>query len=74
MSSNEVYVDLGFKSDGIIRLSELTDDPTASPEDIVKIGDVIDVFVIRVDDGEGNVLLSKKIRGCVSPFVLFAII
>ncbi|NLY43848.1 MAG: bifunctional 4-hydroxy-3-methylbut-2-enyl diphosphate reductase/30S ribosomal protein S1 [Clostridiaceae bacterium] len=60
MSSNEVYVDLGFKSDGIIRLSELTDDPTAVPEDIVKIGDVIDVFVIRVDDGEGNVLLSKK--------------
>lgn len=60
MSSNEVYVDLGFKSDGIIRLSELTDDPTATPEDIVKIGDVIDVFVIRVDDGEGNVLLSKK--------------
>jgi 4-hydroxy-3-methylbut-2-enyl diphosphate reductase len=60
VSNNEVYVDLGFKSDGIIHISELTDDPSVSPEDIVKVGDEIEVFVVRVDDGEGNVLLSKK--------------
>ncbi len=57
---NEVIVNLNYKSDGIIPASELTDDPTLAPEDIVKVGDVIDVFVIRVNDVEGTVLLSKK--------------
>lgn len=56
----EVLVDLGFKSDGIIPLSELSDDPTADPADLVKVGDEIEVFVIRVNDVEGQVLLSKK--------------
>lgn len=57
---NEVIVNLNYKSDGIIPISELTDDPTVTPEDIVSVGDVIDVFVIRVNDVEGTVLLSKK--------------
>ncbi|WHH59465.1 bifunctional 4-hydroxy-3-methylbut-2-enyl diphosphate reductase/30S ribosomal protein S1 [Petroclostridium sp. X23] len=60
VSENEVYVDLGFKSDGVIKASELTDDPSLNPKDLVKVGDPIKVFIIRVDDGEGNVLLSKK--------------
>ena len=42
------------KSDGIIPASELTDDPTLTPSDVVKVGDVIDVFVIRVNDAEGK--------------------
>ena len=56
----EVIVDLGFKSDGIIPASELTDDPDVKPADIVKAGDVIEVFVVGVNDGEGKTLLSKK--------------
>lgn len=56
----EVLVDLGFKSDGIIPMSELSDDPTANPADLVKVGDEIEVFVVRVNDMEGQVLLSKK--------------
>ncbi len=56
----EVIVDLGFKSDGIIPASELTDDPDVKPADIVKPGDVIEVFVVGVNDGEGKTLLSKK--------------
>ncbi len=56
----EVIVDLGFKSDGIIPASELTDDPDAKPADVVKPGDVIEVFVVGVNDGEGKTLLSKK--------------
>ena len=56
----EVIVNLNYKSDGIIPASELTDDPTLTPEDVVKVGEVIDVFVIRVNDVEGTVLLSKK--------------
>ncbi|MDP4132382.1 MAG: bifunctional 4-hydroxy-3-methylbut-2-enyl diphosphate reductase/30S ribosomal protein S1 [Bacillota bacterium] len=57
---NEVIVNLNYKSDGVIPMSELTDDPSLKPEDIVKVGEAIDVFVIRVNDVEGQVLLSKK--------------
>jgi len=56
----EVYVDLGFKSDGIISMEEFSDDSEFKPEESLKIGDEIQAFVIRVNDGEGNVLLSKK--------------
>ncbi len=41
-------------------MTELTDDPTMKAEDIVKIGDVIEAFVLRVNDVEGTVMLSKK--------------
>ena len=57
---SEVYVDLGFKSDGIIPMQEFSDDADFNPEKSLKIGDEIDVFVVRVNDGEGNVILSKK--------------
>ncbi len=60
ITDNEVFVDLKYKSDGIIALSELTNDPDLTAHDVVKVNDEIEVFVIRVDDGEGNVLLSKK--------------
>ncbi len=56
----EIFVDLGYKSDGIIPIGEYTDDPDFKPEENVKIGEEIDVFVVRVNDGEGNVMLSKK--------------
>lgn len=56
----EIYVDLGYKSDGIINVSEYSDDPDFKPETSLKIGDEIEVYVIRVNDGEGNVMLSKK--------------
>ncbi|NLK88131.1 MAG: bifunctional 4-hydroxy-3-methylbut-2-enyl diphosphate reductase/30S ribosomal protein S1 [Clostridiaceae bacterium] len=56
----EIYVDLGYKSDGIIPVSEYTDDPDFKPEASIKIGDEIEVFIVRVNDGEGNVMLSKK--------------
>ncbi len=56
----EVIVDLGFKSDGIIPASELSDDPEVKPSNIVKPGDEIQVFVVGVNDAEGKTLLSKK--------------
>lgn len=59
-NNSEVYVDMGFKSDGIIPMNEFTDDPDFNPEENLKVGEEVDVFVIRVNDGEGNVLLSKK--------------
>ncbi len=57
---NEVYVDLGFKSDGIIPMQEFSDEIDFDPEKSLKVGDEVDVFVVRVNDGEGNVMLSKK--------------
>lgn len=56
----EVFVDMGFKSDGLIPIEEFTDDVDFNPSESIKIGDEIEVFVVRVNDGEGNVLLSKK--------------
>lgn len=58
--TGEVSVNLGYKSDGIIARTEFSDDVNVNPADVVKPGDEIEVFVIRVNDGEGNVQLSKK--------------
>jgi len=60
VNSNEVYVDLGTKQQGVIPASELTDDPGAKPEDVVKVGDVVDLIVLKPNDQEGIVTLSKK--------------
>ena len=60
ITPTEISVDLGTKQSGYIPLSELTDDPTVKAEDIVKIGDLIETFVMRVNDVEGTVMLSKK--------------
>ena len=60
VTPTEVHVDLGIKYTGMIPLSELTDDPTAKTEDLVKVGDEIDVVVVKPNDAEGTVLLSKK--------------
>lgn len=60
IKGNEVIVDLGFKSDGIITLDNLTDDGSARPEDLLKVGQEIEVFVVNVNDAEGKVLLSRK--------------
>ncbi len=59
-ATGEVAVDLGYKSDGIIARSEFSDDANVNPSEVVKAGDEIEVFVVRVNDGDGNVQLSKK--------------
>jgi len=60
VTSNEVHVDLGIKYTGIVPFSEMTDDPSAKMEDLVKVGDEIEVIVEKFNDAEGTVLLSKK--------------
>ncbi len=60
ITPTDVYVDLGYKADGVIHADELTDDPSVSPADVVKIGDEIEVFIVHVNDVEGYVKLSKK--------------
>ncbi|MGM9663030.1 MAG: bifunctional 4-hydroxy-3-methylbut-2-enyl diphosphate reductase/30S ribosomal protein S1 [Oscillospiraceae bacterium] len=60
INATEVVVDLGCKQPGYIKVEELSSDPDAKPEDIVKVGDEIEVFVIRVSDVDGFAQLSKK--------------
>ena len=60
VTSTEVIVDLGFKSDGIIARSEFSDDTSTELAELTKPGDQIDVWILRVNDGDGNVVCSKK--------------
>jgi len=59
-NNTEVFVDLGYKSEGIISMDQFSDDPDFDPQKDIKIGEEIDVYINRVDDKEGNVYLSKK--------------
>ncbi|MEG0910986.1 MAG: S1 RNA-binding domain-containing protein, partial [Ruthenibacterium sp.] len=60
VSPNEVQVDIGTKQTGFIKLEELTNDPSAKAEDLVKKGDELDLVVTKVNDQEGVIYLSKK--------------
>ena len=60
IGTTEVQVELGTKHTGYIPYDEVSTDPTVKPEDILKVGDEIEVFVVRVNDQEGTVQLSKK--------------
>ncbi len=60
ITPTEVHVDLGCKQAGYIPMDQLTDDPDAKVEDIVKVGDEVELFVVRVNDVEGYATLSKK--------------
>ena len=53
VTDDEVCVNIGYKSDGLIKRSDLVDQD-------VKIGDEIEVEVVKVNDGEGNVILSQR--------------
>ncbi len=57
--SNEVVVDIGTKQTGFVPADEMSDD-NAKLEDLVKIGDEINLMVIKVNDQEGIITLSKK--------------
>jgi len=59
-NTSEVFVDLGYKADGTISMEEFLDDPDFDPEKDLKEGDEILVYITKVNDGEGNVSLSKK--------------
>lgn len=60
VTDTEVMVNIGYRSDGIIKLDELSTDVTKRPKDLFTEGQEIDVYVIKLDDGEGNVVLSTK--------------
>ena len=59
-NNNEAIVEVGTKHTGYVPLDELTDDPSLTPADVVKVGDEIDLIVTKINDQEGIAMLSKK--------------
>lgn len=60
VNNTEAIVDIGTKHTGYIPASELTDDPTKKPQDVVEVGQTVDLIVLKTNDQEGIVTLSKK--------------
>ncbi len=60
VKESEITVNVNYRADGIINKDEVSDDPSVNPSDLFKAGDEIEVYVLKMDDGDGNVLLSHK--------------
>ncbi|MGC8784713.1 MAG: 30S ribosomal protein S1 [Armatimonadota bacterium] len=60
VDENGVLVDIGTKSEGVIPPNELTRQPNQPPEEVVQVGQEIDVVVLKPETEEGQVILSKK--------------
>ena len=60
IGQNEIKLDLGAKFTGVLTREQITDDPDVKLNEMFKIGDQVDVFVIRVEDGKGIATVSKK--------------
>lgn len=60
VNENEVTLDLKYYTQGIIKAEDMSNDPGFSVLNDVKIGDVVEASVVKMDDGQGNILLSKK--------------
>ena len=60
ITNDEIFVDIGWKSEGVIPLKELAVGRQTRPEDVVSIGEEITAVVIRVENEEGHTVLSKR--------------
>lgn len=60
VNEEEAVLDLKYYAQGIIKVEDLSDDPDFSAKDSVHPGDVLEATVISTDDGQGNILLSRK--------------
>ena len=60
VDKDEVLVDIGYKSEGVIPVAELSIRRNVNPADEVSVGDEIDALVMTKEDAEGRLLLSKK--------------
>lgn len=60
VSEEEVTLDLEYYTQGVIRTENLSDDPDFNPKEQLVPGEVIEATVIKVDDGQGNIELSRK--------------
>ena len=60
VANGNIIIDLGLKYDGIMPYSEYSDESIHNPEEELKIGQEIEAFVVRVNDMDGTVLLSRR--------------
>ena len=57
---DEIFLNIGYKSDGIITRNEYTNEPNVDLTTVVKVGDKMEAKVVKLNDGEGQVILSYK--------------
>jgi len=57
---DEVLVDIGYKSEGVIPAKELSIRNTVNPAEVAKVGDTVEALVMQMEDQEGRLILSKK--------------
>src|SRR6201990_1765639 len=60
IDKDEVLVDIGYKSEGVIPVAELSIRRSVNPSDEVSLGDEIDALVLTKEDAEGRLILSNK--------------
>ena len=60
ISETEITLDLGYYTDGIVRLEDITDDPAFSIKNDIEMGQMVSATVLKRDDGEGHILMSMK--------------
>lgn len=60
ITNDEVFVDIGWKSEGVIPVNELSATKVTDIQDIVKVGDTVSAIVLRVENEEGHPVLSKR--------------
>ena len=60
IDQDEVLVDIGYKSEGVIPMNELSIRKSVDPHDEVEMGEEVDALVLTKEDQDGRLLLSKK--------------
>lgn len=60
VKEDEIILNIGYKADGIISRNEYTNTPNVDLTELVKVGDEMEAKVLKVNDGEGQVLLTYK--------------
>jgi ribosomal protein S1 len=60
VKENEIVLNIGYKADGVISKNEYTNDSSADLTQLVHVGDEMEVKVLKVNDGDGQVVLSYK--------------
>lgn len=56
------FVDIGLKSDGLVHKSEMSDKFVKNPMEIVAVGDVVNVKILKIDEQKGRISLSMNVR------------
>ncbi len=60
VTETEAMVDIGYRQDGILSQRDISADAGVNPMDVLKAGDEIDVFIVKLEDKNGNLILSKR--------------